>query len=142
MAEQFNPPTVAAPLHRYVHVVKVPSKTLVFVAGQIPVHPDGSFAGMAEGRRTRPVDLAAQVRQVYANLRECLQAAGADFKDVVKINTYVVATAFNEYRSLDINSIRREFMGDHMAPGTVIAVVALSPLEAMIEVEAIAALPE
>jgi enamine deaminase RidA (YjgF/YER057c/UK114 family) len=88
----------------------------------------------------RQIDLETQLRQVYSNLSACLREAGADWKDVVRVNTYVVATAFNEYRHLKVREIVTECTGGVRPPGTVVCVVSLMPPEALVEIEIIAAL--
>jgi enamine deaminase RidA (YjgF/YER057c/UK114 family) len=55
---------------------------MVFIAGQEPED--------AQGRLVGPGDLAAQARQVFANLGRALAASGARPAQVVKITIYVV----------------------------------------------------
>jgi 2-aminomuconate deaminase len=141
MPEAIDPQELGEPLGAYTHVLKVPCKTLIFVAGQVPTDARGDIVAAGEQSRIRKIDLEAQLRQVYANLKAGLNAAGADWKDVVRMNTYVVASAFNEYREAHYHGdLKREMMGGHRAPGTVVAVAALMPLEALVEIELIAAL--
>lgn len=137
MFERINPGAVAAPIGAYEQVVKIPCKTLVFVAGQIPVDPQGSVVGRDPSRQ---LNLETQLRQIYANIKACLNAAGADFKDVVRMNTYIVASAMNEYRNLNIQKIKKEAMGGAYGAGTVVFVAGLMRPEALAEIEVIAAL--
>jgi 2-iminobutanoate/2-iminopropanoate deaminase len=52
----------------------------VYTAGQVALDTNGELvAGGFE----------EQTRQVFANLRACLQAADCDFEDVVKVNAYL-----------------------------------------------------
>ena len=134
--ERINPPAVSKP-STYDHVVKVPCKSMIFVSGQIPVDAQGNLIGREPGRE---IDLEAQLRQTYANIKACLKAAGADFKDVVRMNTYVVASAMNEYRNLNIRKIKEEAMGGTYGAGTVVFVHGLMRTEALVEIEVIAAL--
>ena len=67
----------------------------VYTAGQVGFDANGTL--VAGG-------IAEQTRQVLANLRACLQAAGCTFDDVVKVNVFLVDLvdfeAFNDvYRS-------------------------------------------
>jgi enamine deaminase RidA (YjgF/YER057c/UK114 family) len=137
MLERINPNTVAKPIGTYDHVVKIPCKSLVFVAGQIAIDKQGKMAGEDPSRQW---NLEAQIRQTYANLKACLNAAGADFKDVVRMNTYVVASAMNEYRNLNIRKIKEEAMGGTYGAGTVVFVAGLMRPESLVEIEIIAAL--
>jgi len=137
--ERINPGNVANPIGTYDHVVKVPCKSLVFVAGQIPINKQGEMVGQDP---TRQLNLETQLRQTYANIKACLNAAGADFKDVVRMNTYVVASAMNEYRNLNIRKIKEEAMGGTYGAGTVVFVAGLMRTEALVEIEVMAALEQ
>lgn len=135
--ERINPSTLPGPIGNYDHVVKVQCKTLVFLGGQIPLDQQGNMVGRDPSHQ---LNLEAQLRQIYANIKACLNAAGADFKDVVRMNTYVVASAMNEYRNLNTGKIKREIMGGTYGAGTVVFVVGLMPPEALVEIEVTAAL--
>jgi len=139
MLERISPKTVASPIGTYDHVVKIPCKNLVFVAGQIPINKQGEMVGQDPSRQ---LNLETQLRQTYANIKACLNAAGADFKDVVRMNTYVVASAMNEYRNLNIRKIKEEAMGGTYGAGTVVFVHGLMRTEALVEIEVIAALEQ
>jgi enamine deaminase RidA (YjgF/YER057c/UK114 family) len=138
--EVINPSTIHAPLgNMYQHGVKVPCKSLIFLSGQIPMSPEGKIVGTGPARQ---IDLEAQLRQVYSNLTACLKEAGAGWKDVVRVNTYVVSSAFNEYRNLKMREIVVECTGGVRPPGTVVGVFALMPAEALLEIELVAAVGE
>jgi 2-iminobutanoate/2-iminopropanoate deaminase len=53
---------------------------LVFVAGQIPLTPEGEFV---QG------DIKAQTRQVLENIKAILEAAGTSLQQVVKVTVYL-----------------------------------------------------
>src|SRR5438034_10556491 len=74
-----NPPTLSKPTG-YTHVGEASGGKTVYVSGQIALDKDGKVVG--EG------DMKAQAEQVFKNLQAALAAAGATFKDVVKMNTY------------------------------------------------------
>jgi 2-iminobutanoate/2-iminopropanoate deaminase len=68
----------------------------VYVAGQGPMNPVTN---------TMPDSFAEQVRQTLRNLQIILEGAGANFKNVVKVNAYLSdVTRFQEY-----NAIYKEF---------------------------------
>jgi 2-iminobutanoate/2-iminopropanoate deaminase len=78
----------------YVHAVI--ANGFVYVSGQGPADPQTNVV---------PDGFAAQVRQTLRNVQITLQGAGADLKDVVKVNTYLSdVTRFREY-----NEIYKEF---------------------------------
>src|SRR5262249_7983434 len=54
----------------------------IHVSGQVSVDERGQTVGKG--------DLKAQTEQTFANLAVALKAAGAGFRDVVKMNLYVV----------------------------------------------------
>jgi enamine deaminase RidA (YjgF/YER057c/UK114 family) len=79
----YQPETMHKPFANYSHVIAVEgAKRMVFCAGQVSAGVDGAVVG--EG------DFDAQKKQVMANLRDALAAAGAGFADVVKVTIYVV----------------------------------------------------
>jgi enamine deaminase RidA (YjgF/YER057c/UK114 family) len=56
---------------------------LAFLAGSVPLGPDGALVG--------PGDPVRQAEQVIANLREQLDAVGSDLAHVVTTDVYVVS---------------------------------------------------
>lgn len=117
----------------YTHVVvSGPGKTL-YISGQVPVNDAGQIVGSG--------DLKAQTQQVYENLRYCLRFAGANFEDIVKMTTYVV-----NYKPSDIDivrEVRKGYLSKENPPAsTLVGVQALAHPEYMIEIEAIAVIPE
>jgi enamine deaminase RidA (YjgF/YER057c/UK114 family) len=130
------------PVGTYSHVVKVSARELIFVAGQIPVDGDGNIVGIGAQdkiKNHRTIDLTAQVRQTYLNLKSALAAAGATVEDIVRLDTYVVMSAANEYGTSGVQ-VRREMLGHARPPGATIFVAGLMPADALIEIGAIAAL--
>src|SRR5215207_826231 len=79
--ESINPEDLPTP-PTYSHVVVATNGRLVFIAGQEPEDEQGNLVG--------PGDLAAQARQVFANVGRALAAAGARPDQVARISIYVV----------------------------------------------------
>lgn len=111
------------PASGYSQVVSVTTgdvKTL-YISGQI---------GEGEG-------LEAQMRSVLANLEKQLAEGGATFKDIVKMNTYIV-----DYKPSDLDifrGVRKEIMGDKDMPAsTLVGVHSLALEQWLIEMEAVA----
>jgi 2-iminobutanoate/2-iminopropanoate deaminase len=79
---------------------------------------------------------ATQVQQVYENLKMALQGCGATFKDVVKMNSFIVN--YNpEYLKI-LREVRVSYLDQQHPPAnTTAGGQALSP-GVLIEVEAIA----
>ena len=121
-----NPPTLSTPTG-YTHVVEVtgPAKT-VYLAGQIAVDKEGKVVGAG--------DMAAQAEQVFKNLQSALEAAGAKFSDVVKMNTYITDMA----KAPAVREVRARYFGQTAPASTLVQVVALARPELMLEIEVIA----
>jgi enamine deaminase RidA (YjgF/YER057c/UK114 family) len=130
---QFLKPEGIAPGTGYTHVVVTSPGRLVFIAGQIARDKQGNLVGKG--------DLRAQTVQVFENLKAALGAAGATFNDVVKINWYIrdykpeSLAALREVRAMYVNK-------DNPPASTLIGVAALAQEDYLIEVEAVAALPD
>ena len=103
-------------------VVKTGNFKTLYISGQIG---DG-------------VDLEAQTITTFQNLEKQLQNCNATFKDVVKMNTYIVN--FNPEVDLPIfRKVRKQFLGNENYPAsTLVGVESLGRKEWLIEIEAIA----
>src|SRR5438270_519125 len=100
VVKRTNPPTLSKPTG-YTHVVEVngPAKT-VYISGQIALDRDGNVVGAG--------DMKAQAEQVFKNLQAALDAAGAKFSDVVKMNMYT--TDISQVQA--IRDARGKYFGD------------------------------
>ncbi len=112
-------------------VVAGPAKT-IYVGGQDAIDASGSIVGKG--------DIGRQTEQVLANLQTALVAAGADLADVVKWNVYVV-----EGQPLQpaFEAFQRAW-GQRPSPPaiTVVIVSGLARPEFLVEMDAIAVVPE
>jgi 2-iminobutanoate/2-iminopropanoate deaminase len=125
--EEFRVPELAEPISHYTDAVR--AGDLLFVSGFVPV--DG------EGRLVGGDDVAAQARQVLANLGAALAAAGATFADVVKVTVYLTDIADRAR----INPVRQEIFGAARPASTLVEVSALAVPGAKLEIEAVALIP-
>lgn len=96
----------------------------LYTSGQIGLDP-------ASGEMVDGFD--AQARQVLANLRAVLAAAGLDFTDVVKATIYVTDLA-NFPR---LNELYGEALGDHRPARSTVQVAAL-PKGGLVEIDLVA----
>ena len=127
--ECINPADLLVP-ETYTQVVVATGSKLVFISGQEPEDIHGKLVG--------PGDLAAQARQVFANLGRALAAAGAEPKQVARITIYVVN--YERDRCLPIiEAARKTLFGNHKPADVVLGVASLSP-GYLIEVDAVAVL--
>jgi enamine deaminase RidA (YjgF/YER057c/UK114 family) len=127
MLELINPDDLPIP-ETYTQVAVATGSRLVFVAGQEPEDSQGNLVG--------PGDLAAQARQVFANLGRALAAGGARPDQVTKITIFVVRLRY-EYLPV-IEQARVALFGDHKPVDTLVGVERLARAEYLIEVDAIA----
>jgi 2-iminobutanoate/2-iminopropanoate deaminase len=100
----------------------------VFVSGQLALRP-GETALLAGG-------VAEQTQQVFANLRAILEEAGSSLDDLVKTTVFL--------QSLDDFAGMNEVYAQHVGstpPARSTVEVAKLPSGALVEIEAIAAVP-
>jgi reactive intermediate/imine deaminase len=121
-----------ANIHRpagYSHGVKVRRGTLLYIAGQVALDESGTLVGKGVFR--------TQAKQVFENLRAVVEAAGGCFRDIVKLNVYVVDLA----RLQDYREVRDLYVDAANPPAsTLVQVAALFRPDFLIEVEAVAVL--
>lgn len=128
-AELLSPNSMHKPVG-YSHVAKVNGSKLVFIAGQVALDATGNVVG--------PGDFRAQTERVFENLKLAVEAAGGSFKNIIKLNIYVLdRSQLREYREVRDRYIDVE----HPPLSTAVQVAALFRPEFLIEIEAVAALP-
>jgi enamine deaminase RidA (YjgF/YER057c/UK114 family) len=117
----------------YSHAIRIPpTAEWLYVSGQIPVDESGEVVGVG--------DLAAQIGQVFANLDATLRSAGFDFRDVVKMTTFLVrAEDVPAFRELRAPYYRRHFPSGVYPTSTLVAVRRLANEAFLLEIEAVAA---
>ncbi len=130
---QFPKSAELPPANGYSHVVVTQPGKMVFIAGQVSMDKNGKIVGTG--------DLKAQVEQALRNLKTALAAAGTDFNHVVKMNWYI--KNFQSSQMPTIREARNRYLNPVNPPAsTLVGVTELFLPEALIEVEAIAILPE
>jgi 2-iminobutanoate/2-iminopropanoate deaminase len=116
-------PALAEPISHYTDAVL--AGDLLFISGCVPVDGNGRLVAG---------DVVAQARQVFANIRAVLEAAGAGFADVVKVTVFLVDV--DDRRA--VNTVRQEVFGSARPASTLVEVSRLAVPGALIEVEAVA----
>lgn len=101
---------------------------LLYISGQVARDIDGNVVGKG--------DMRTQARQVFQNLRQVLQAAGGDFKDLMKITTYI--TNIEDFPALA--EVRSAVFQGELPASTLIVVKSLFNPDFLIEVEGVAAI--
>lgn len=122
-----NPPNAGHGPGHYSLGIEVPAGArMLFIAGQVPIAPDGTVAENMEG----------QAECVWNNIKAVLNAAGMGLEDLVKITVFLTGPegrkAANEVR-------KRVFSGFTVPASTGVVITALADPTWLIEVEAIAA---
>lgn len=104
--------------------------TVVFVSGQVALDKAENLIGKD--------DFRAQIRQVFENLKTALEAAGGSFRDVIKLNSYLLdfshLAEFREVRDSYIDV-------SHPPASTAVQVQRLFRPEFLVEIEAVAVVP-
>ncbi|MGP4023213.1 RidA family protein [Actinomadura sp. 3N407] len=126
----------ATPRGRFPHV-RV-TGDLIFVSGTSSRRPDNSIEGAeADELGTARLDIRAQTHAVIANIRDVLQAAGADLADLVQVTAYLVN--MNDFGGY--NEVYAEYFDETGPTRTTVAVHQLPHPHLLLEIQAIAALP-
>src|SRR5206468_3565973 len=126
--EEIRGPGMPEPISHFTNVVR--AGRLVFVSGCV--------ASDEAGRTVGGNDATAQARQVHENLKRCLAAAGATFADVCKVTVFLKNIADRE----KVNVARKEYFGPHRPASTLVEISRLVRDDLLVEIEAIAVLPE
>jgi len=126
----------ATPRGAYPHV-KVVGRT-VYVSGTSSRRPDNTIAGadLVDGTMVR--DIRAQTRAVIENIADLLASAGTELSDLVQVTCYLVS--MDDFAGY--NEVYGEFF-DHTGPTrTTVAVHQLPHPDLLIEIQAVAVLPD
>jgi reactive intermediate/imine deaminase len=124
-----NPPALSTPTG-YTHIVEVtgPNRT-IYISGQIAFDKDGTLVGAG--------DMKAQAEQVFRNLETALKAAGAQFSDVVKMNSYI--TDMSKVQA--VRDVRAIYFKDATPASTFVEVKGLVRPDLLLEIEVVAVVP-
>ena len=132
--EVFNAPGFDDP-KGYSDAVRVgPRKRLVFLAGHVAF--DAARAIL------HPGELVPQVGVALANLKNTLESAGGTPEDLVKMTILVTDVGAWRDQAKAIGAAWRDAIGKVYPATTLIPVHALFDQGAMVEIEAVAAVPE
>jgi reactive intermediate/imine deaminase len=111
----------------YSQIAAVSGGKIVFISGQVALDKSGNVVGNG--------DFHAQVEQVFENLKAAVAAAGGDFNDVIKLNTYLVDFShLQEFRE-----VRDKYIDVKNPPAsTAVQVSRLFRPAFLVEIEAVA----
>ncbi len=128
---------MAPPRGRYPHLKR--AGDLVFVSGTSARRSDNSIAGASsDAMGTLTVDIRAQTRAVIENIARILGEVGGGLSDLVEVSTFLVN--MNDFGGY--NDVYAEFFGPDGPARTTVAVHQLPHPHLLIEIKAIAYLPQ
>jgi 2-iminobutanoate/2-iminopropanoate deaminase len=103
---------------------------MVFISGMTARRPDGSIAGIG--------DIEAQTKQVCENVKAAVEAAGGGIDDICRVDVYIR----NMEQFETIHKVRREYFKEPLPASTMVEVVKMTHPDYLIEINAIAVIPE
>ncbi|MEW6729955.1 MAG: RidA family protein [Acidobacteriota bacterium] len=119
-----NPQTLAPPSGNYSHGVEVSRGARhLYISGQIPEKLNGDV----------PADFDTQCETVWHNIGEILKASGMDFKNLVKVTTYLT----HPDQATRNSQIRQRILGE-LKPALTVVIVQTLESRWLLEIEAIA----
>jgi 2-iminobutanoate/2-iminopropanoate deaminase len=123
-----NPDTIAPPVSKYSHAVRVDiaDAAFIYVAGQIALDAHGNLVGEN--------DIARQTEFVFEQIKTILAAAGGALSDVIKANIYV--TDMSQYSK--VAEVRNRYFADTLPATTFVEVNKLVREGWMVEIEVVA----
>ena len=131
MKKQITSPNLARPNGHFSQATTVEvSGRFIFISGMTARQADGGIAGVG--------DVAAQTRQVCENLRDAAEAAGCSLADVVRVDVYVR----NMEHFATIQQVRADYFSAPLPASTMVEVSKLASPDYLIEINAIAVVPE
>jgi len=123
-------PAIYEPQGQYSHAVIVSGERTAYLSGVVGRRKDG----------TVPDGIVEQTELAFENLSEVMRACGGSLDDIVKVNIYV-GEDFREHGAA-IREVRSRYLTPDFPVSTLVQVVGYAGPQYLIEIEAIAALPD
>ncbi|MGP3930262.1 RidA family protein [Nonomuraea sp. KM88] len=135
MVRRWSPPEVGAPLAKYHHLAAAPADSeLLFIAGQVGTDATGTLVGS---------DAATQTRQIFANIEALLASAGSGPRHLLRLFTMVAGTEHLAGFRSTLDEVYAAWFPDGDWPAnSLIVAAALAAPDIVVEVEAVAVVPE
>ncbi|OGP26204.1 MAG: hypothetical protein A2038_10705 [Deltaproteobacteria bacterium GWA2_57_13] len=125
-----NPEGMPIPRGSYCQVAIAKPGRMVFIAGNTASDPEGNVVGVG--------DIRAQTRYTLEKLKRGVEAAGGTVQDIVSMTVFTTDARYHPA----VNEVRREFLGSDFPTSTMVQIVALARPELLVEINAIAVVPE
>lgn len=131
-----NPPQLPKP-SGFSHAVIAPRGTTVYLAGQTALDLDGAIVGGGD-----EPDVVAQFAQCLSNVLTALGAAGGRAEHLTSIRIYIVDVEAYKARAREIGAVWRQLAGTKYPAAAGIGVARLWDDDALVEIEAVAVIPD
>jgi 2-aminomuconate deaminase len=130
-------PDKATPRGRFPHVRLAAG--FAYVSGTSARRPDNTIAGAdVDALGTATLDIRAQTRAVIENIQDILREVGGELTDLVSVTTFLVS--MNDFGGY--NAVYAEYFDESGPARTTVAVHQLPHPHLLIEMQAVAQLPE
>ena len=127
---QITTPKLRQPSGVFSHATTIEATgRFVFISGMTARRPDGSIAGIG--------NITEQTRQVCENLKAAIEAAGGTMDDICRVDVYVRNMEHFEA----IHKVRAEYFKPPLPASTMVEIVKMTSPDYLIEISAIAVLP-
>jgi 2-iminobutanoate/2-iminopropanoate deaminase len=132
MKKQIVSSKLAQPNGHFSHATMIEAKgRLLFISGMTARAADGvTITGIG--------DIEAQTRQVCENLKAACEAAGGTLENICRVDVYVRNIEHFEI----IHKVRREYFKEPVPASTMVEVSKMVKADYLIEISAIAVLPD
>lgn len=129
--QQIVSPRIGKPSGHFSHANAIEARgRLVFISGMTSKAADGSVVGVG--------DIEAQTRQMCENVKAAVEAAGGTMADICRVDVYV-----KDMDGFDIiHGVRRAYFPDPPPASTMVAVSGFTHPDYLIEMAAIAVIPD
>ena len=129
--QQITSAKIRQPSGHFSHATMVAARgRIVFISGMTARRPDGTIAGLG--------DVEAQTRQVCENLKAAVEEAGGNMDDICRVDVYI-----RNMEQFDaIHQVRREYFKEPLPASTMVEIVKMTHPDYLIEINAIAVLPD
>ena len=128
--QTMNPEGMPVPRGSYYTVAVADPGRIVAISGQTASDAEGNVVGVG--------DIREQTRATLTKIRLAVEAVGGGIEDIVALTVYITDARFYA----DVNETRREVFGPSFPTSTMVQVVALARPELLIEINALAVVPE
>ncbi|MCA3071239.1 MAG: RidA family protein [Rhodocyclaceae bacterium] len=121
----------------YVPAIKIEGGSLLFMSGMGPHKPDHKHPHVPE-EWVLPDDAGAQARMVLEKMKRMVEAAGGEFRNIVKITRYL--------KNIDdqdkVNELIHEYFGDDLPCSTTVQVSGFVVPTMLLEIDGWAVIPD